>query len=389
MNSLKEELIILINSFFGGIINGVMFVYINNFNLPNILYTVLVFSSYFGSILSSLIFGSIVINNKNYINISLFGIFGPFISIILLLSYDPILYVLSLFIFNSTHLATYFAFLRYYLDVKINFKFSLYLTIGLAASQIFLLFLDIIFIIYLLIVAYLVFFVIYLAKNRNKELISEIYLLERIDNALDKLEASLVQFSIFESNNFPFKFKDIKIDNILLYNLFVLLGYSILWTTLVNFTNFVNLGSFYPLFLFINNLFTVILYKIYPNTLDLKKIIIGFILRAIIGIFIIGFLMVKLSDMKYMIIFVSILYILTSISWTLFQYFFDMYILKYNPEKFGRISLFRNVGGLFGSLFYLSFKDLFLASIIGIFFIFLSIIWFDALVIHKRTTNNK
>jgi len=71
-----------------------------------------------------------------------------------------------------------------------------------------------------------------------------------------------------------------------------------------------------------------------------------------------------------------VLFILAAFSWTMFQYFFDNYIILNYPQKFGNIYLFRNLGGAIGSLllYYISVQyGLFLSFIIlGISFFFLN-----------------
>ncbi|WP_231434331.1 hypothetical protein [Candidatus Nanopusillus massiliensis] len=119
----------------------------------------------------------------------------------------------------------------------------------------------------------------------------------------------------------------------------------------------------------------MILYKIYKREINFRNIKIGIFSRFFIGIIILLSLIFSLSKI-YNGIILTVLFILAAFSWTMFQYFFDNYIILNYLQKFGNIYLFRNLGGAIGSLllYYISVQyGLFLSFIIlGISFLFLN-----------------
>jgi hypothetical protein len=380
----KEKIIIISNSLVGGMLNSLFFVYPYYFNFPSNIYYSLISISYIGSIISSVIFGNIKINEKNYINNAMIGVIGPLLSSILLIYPNIYLLILSFLLFSITTSSTYFSFLLYYKDVSLNFHFNIYWTFGEIIPQISLLFLSLIYNIYIVAILLLLSIMIIIYRKLYLFIFSSAYelnLLERIDKMFSVAENNIDKFGavypIFESLIFPLNIKKLRIGYLELYNLFVLIGFSLVWTSLVYSVNMFSLSIIFPFLLFINGLYSSILYKIYKREINFRKIKIGILSRFLIGIIILLSLLLSLSKI-YNAIIILILFILAAFSWTMFQYFFDNYIILNYPQKFGNIYLFRNLGGTIGSLllYYISVQyGLFLSFIIlGISFFFLNYI---------------
>ncbi|MFP3167086.1 MAG: hypothetical protein RXQ68_01525 [Candidatus Nanopusillus sp.] len=378
----KEKIIIISNNLVGGMLNSLFFVYPYYFNFPSSVYFSLVAISYIGSIISSAIFGNVKINDKNYINISMIGVIGPLLTSILLVYPNIYLLILSFLLFTITYSSTYFSFLLYYKDVSLNFYFNIYWTFGEVIPQIFLLFLSIIYNIYIVSIILLLSIMVIMYRKLYLFLFSSAYeldLLERIDKMFSVAENNIDKFGalypIFEGLVFPMNIKKLRIGYLELYNLFVLIGFSLVWTSLVYSVNIFSLSIIFPFLLFINGLYTSILYKIYKREINFENIKIGILSRFLIGIIILLSLILSLSKI-YNAIILLILFILAAFSWTMFQYFFDNYIILNYPQKFGNVYLFRNLGGTIGSLllYYISVQyGLFLSFIIlGISFFFLN-----------------
>jgi hypothetical protein len=378
----KEKIIIISNSLFGGMLNSLFFVYPYYFNFSSNIYYSLVAISYIGSILSSAIFGNIKINEKNYINIAMIGIIGPLLSSILLIYPNVYLLILSFLLFTITTSSTYFSFLLYYKDVSLNFHFNIYWTFGEIVPQISLLFLSLIYNIYIVAILLVLSIMIIIYRKLYLFIFSSAYelnLLERIDKMFSIAENNIDKFGaiypIFEGLIFPMNIKKLRIGYLELYNLFVLIGFSLVWTSLVYSVNIFSLSTIFPFLLFINGLYTSILYKIYKREINFGNIKIGILSRFLIGIIILLSLILSLSKI-YNAIVLLMLFILAAFSWTMFQYFFDNYIILNYPQRFGNVYLFRNLGGAIGSLllYYISVQyGLFLSFIIlGISFFFLN-----------------
>jgi hypothetical protein len=343
----KEKIIIISNSLVGGMLNSLFFVYPYYFNFSSNIYFSLISISYIGSIISSAIFGNIKINEKNYINIAMIGVIGPLLSSILLVYPNVYLLILSFLLFTITYSSTYFSFLLYYKDVSLNFHFNIYWTFGEVIPQISLLFLSLIYNIYIVSIILLLSIIIIMYRKLYLFLFSSVYeldLLERIDKMFSVAENNIDKFGaiypIFEGLIFPLNIKKLRIGYIELYNLFVLIGFSLVWASLVYSVNIFSLSIIFPFLLFIDGLYTSILYKIYKREINFRKIKIGILSRFLIGIIILLFLILSLSKI-YNAIIILILFILAAFSWTMFQYFFDNYIILNYPQKFGNIYLFR------------------------------------------------
>jgi len=378
----KEKIIIISNNLVGGMLNSLFFVYPYYFNFPSSVYYSLVSISYIGSIISSAIFGNIKINDKNYINIAMIGIIGPLLSSIILVYPNVYLLILSFLLFTITYSSTYFSFLLYYKDVSLNFHFNIFWTFGEIIPQISLLFISLIYNIYIVAILLLLSIMIIIYRKLYLFIFSSAYelnLLERIDKMFSVAENNIDKFGviypIFEGLIFPLNIKKLRIGYLELYNLFVLTGFSLVWTSLVYSVNMFSLSTFFPFLLFINGLYTSILYKIYKREINFGNIKIGILSRFLIGIIILLSLILSLSKI-YNAIVLLILFILAAFSWTIFQYFFDNYIILNYPQRFGNVYLFRNLGGAIGSLllYYISVQyGLFLSFIIlGISFFFLN-----------------
>jgi hypothetical protein len=378
----KEKIIIISNSLLGGMLNSLFFVYPYYFNFSSNVYYFLVSISYIGSIICSAIFGNIKINEKNYINIAMIGIIGPLLSSMLLIYPNIYLLILSFFLFTITYSSTYFSFLLYYKNVSLNFYFNIYWTFGQIIPQILLIFISIIYNIYIIAILLLLSIIIIVHRKLYLFLFSSAYeldLLERIDKMFLIAENNIDKFGtiypIFEGLIFPLNIKKLRIGYLELYNLFVLIGFSLIWTSLVYSVNIFSLSTIFPFLLFINGLYTSILYRIYKREINFRNIKIGILSRFLVGIIILLSLMISLSKI-YNAIIILILFTLAAFSWTMFQYFFDNYIILNYPQKFGNVYLFRNLGGTIGALllYYISVQyGLFLALIIlGISFFFLN-----------------
>jgi len=378
----KEKIIIISNNLVGGMLNSLFFVYPYYFNFPSSVYYSLVAISYIGSIISSAIFGNIKINEKNYINIAMIGIIGPFLSSIILIYPNVYLLILSFFLFSITYSSTYFSFLLYYKDVSLNFHFNIFWTFGEIIPQISLLFISLIYNIYIVAILLLLSIMIITYRKLYLFIFSSAYelnLLERIDKMFSVAENNIDKFGviypIFEGLVFPLNIKKLRIGYLELYNLFVLIGFSLVWTSLVYSVNIFSLSIIFPFLLFINGLYTSILYKIYKREINFRNIKIGILSRFLIGIIILLSLILSLSKIFNAIV-LLILFILAAFSWTMFQYFFDNYIILNYPQRFGNVYLFRNLGGAIGSLllYYISVQyGLFFSFIIlGISFFFLN-----------------
>ncbi|MCG2868824.1 MAG: hypothetical protein L7H07_02005 [Candidatus Nanopusillus sp.] len=378
----KEKIILISNNLVGGMLNSLFFVYPYYFNFPSNVYYSLISISYIGSIISSAIFGNIRINEKNYINIAMIGVIGPLLSSLLLIYPNIYLLILSFFLFNITTSSTYFSFLLYYRDVSLNFYFNIYWTFGEIIPQISLIFLSLIYNIYIVFILLLLSTLIIIYRKLYLFLFSSAYelnLLKKIDKMFSIAENNIDKFGtlypIFEGLIFPLNIKKLRIGYLELYNLFVLIGFSLVWASLVYSVNVFSLSTIFPFLLFINGLYTSILYKIYKREINFRNIKIGIFSRFFIGIIILLSLIFSLSKI-YNAIILTVLFILAAFSWTMFQYFFDNYIILNYPQKFGNIYLFRNLGGAIGSLllYYISVQyGLFLSFIIlGISFLFLN-----------------
>jgi len=380
----KEKIIIISNSLVGGMLNSLFFVYPYYFNFPSNVYYSLVAISYIGSIISSAIFGNIKINDKNYINIAMIGIIGPLLSSIILIYPNVYLLILSFLLFTITYSSTYFSFLLYYKDVSLNFHFNIFWTFGEIIPQISLLFLSLIYNIYIVSILLLLSIMIIIYRKLYLFIFSSAYelnLLERIDKMFSVAENNIDKFGVIylisEGLIFPLNIKKLRIGYLELYNLFVLIGFSLVWTSLIYSVNIFSLSTIFPFLLFINGLYASILYKIYKREINFRNIKIGILSRFLIGIIILSSLILSLSKI-YNAILLLILFILAAFSWTMFQYFFDNYIILNYPQRFGNVYLFRNLGGAIGSLllYYISVQyGLFLSFIIlGISFFFLNYI---------------
>jgi len=378
----KEKIIIISNSLVGGMLNSLFFVYPYYFNFSSNVYYSLISISYIGSIISSAIFGNIKINEKNYTNIAMIGIIGPLLSSMLLIYPNIYLLMLAFLLFTITYSATYFSFLLRYKDVSLNFYFNIYWTFGQIIPQILLIFISVIYSIYIVSIILLLSIIIIMYRKLYLFLFSSAYeldLLERIDRMFSVAENNIDKFgatySIFEGLIYPLNIKKLRIGYLELYNLFVLVGFSLIWASLVYSVNIFSLSMIFPFLLFINGLYTSILYKIYKREIDFRKIKIGILSRFLVGIVILLSLILSLSKI-YNAMILLMLFILAAFSWTMFQYFFDNYIILNYPQKFGNIYLFRNLGGTIGSLllYYISVQyGLFLSFIIlGISFFFLN-----------------
>jgi len=378
----KEKIIIISNSLLGGMLNSLFFVYPYYFNFPSNIYYFLIFISYIGSIISSAIFGNIKINEKNYINIAMIGIIGPFLSSMLLIYPNIYLLMLAFLLFIITYSATYFSFLLRYKDVSLNFYFNIYWTFGQIIPQILLIFISVVYSIYIVSILLILSTIIILHRKLYLFLYSSTYeldLLERIDRIFSVAEKNIDKFGviypIFEGLIYPLNIKKLRIGYLELYSLFVLVGFSLVWASLVYSVNRFSLSMIFPLLLFINGLYTSILYKIYKREINFRNIKIGILARFLIGIIILLSLALSLSEI-YNVMILLVLFILAAFSWTMFQFFFDNYIILNYPQKFGNIYLFRNMGGAIGALLLYTISvqyGLFLAFIIlGISFFFLN-----------------
>jgi len=381
MNS-KEKIIIISNSLLGGILNSLFFVYPYYFNFSSNVYYFLVSISYIGSIISSAIFGNIKINEKNYINIAMIGIIGPLLSSMLLIYPNIYLLILAFFLFTITYPSTYFSFLLRYKDVSLNFYFNIYWTFGQIILQILLIFISIVYSIYIVSILLIISIIIILHRKLYLFLYSSTYeldLLEKIDRIFSVAEKNIdklgVIYPIFEGLIYPLNIKKLRIGYLELYNLFVLVGFSLVWASLVYSVNIFSLSMIFPFLLFINGFYTSILYKIYKREINFRNIKIGILVRFLMGIIILLSLALSLSEI-YNAMILLVLFILAAFSWTMFQFFFDNYTILNYPQKFGNIYLFRNIGGAIGALllYILSVQyGLFLAFIIlGISFFFLN-----------------
>ena len=381
MNS-KEKIIILSNSLLGGMLNSLFFVYPYYFNFPSNVYYFLVSISYIGSIISSAIFGNIKINEKNYTNIAMIGIIGPLLSSMLLIYPNIYLLMLAFLLFTITYPSTYFSFLLHYKDVSLNFYFNIYWTFGQIIPQILLIFISIIYNIYIVSILLILSTIIILHRKLYLFLFSsthELNLLERIDKMFSVAEKNIdkfgVMYPIFESLVYPLNIKKLRIGYLELYSLFVLVGFSLVWASLVYSVNIFSLSIIFPFLLFINGLYASILYKIYKREINFRNIKIGILTRFLMGIIILLSLALSLSEI-YNAMILLVLFVLAAFSWTVFQFFFDNYIILNYPQKFGNIYLFRNMGGAIGALllYIISIQyGLFLAFIIlGISLFFLN-----------------
>lgn len=252
----KEKIIIISNNLVGGILNSLFFVYPYYFNFSSNVYFSLISISYIGSIISSAIFGNIKINEKNYINIAMIGVIGPLLSSILLFYPNIYLLILSFLLFTITYSSTYFSFLLYYKDVRLNFYFNIYWTFGEVIPQISLLFLSIIYNIYIVSIILLLSIIIIMYRKLYLFLFSSVYeldLLERIDKMFSVAENNIDKFGaiypIFEGLIFPLNIKKLRIGYIELYNLFVLIGFSLVWASLVYSVNIFSLSIIFPFFI--------------------------------------------------------------------------------------------------------------------------------------------
>jgi hypothetical protein len=381
MNS-KEKIIILSNSLLGGMLNSLFFVYPYYFNFPSNVYYFLVSISYIGSIISSAIFGNIKINEKNYTNIAMIGIIGPLLSSMLLIYPNIYLLMLAFLLFTITYPSTYFSFLLHYKDVSLNFYFNIYWTFGQIIPQILLIFISIIYNVYIVSILLILSTIVILHRKLYLFLSSsthELDLLERIDKMFSVAEKNIDKFGviypIFEGLVYPLNIKKLRIGYLELYSLFVLVGFSLVWASLVYSVNIFSLSMIFPFLLFINGLYTSILYKIYKREINFRNIRIGILARFLMGVIILLSLALSLSEI-YNAMILLVLFILAAFSWTMFQFFFDNYIILNYPQKFGNIYLFRNIGGAIGALLLYTISvqyGLFLAFIIlGISFFFLN-----------------
>ena len=380
--NIKEKIIILSNSLFGGMLNSLFFVYPYYFNFPSNVYYFLVSISYIGSMISSAIFGNIKINEKNYTNIAMIGIIGPLLSSMLLIYPNIYLLMLAFLLFTITYPSTYFSFLLHYKDVSLNFYFNIYWTFGQIIPQIFLIFISIIYNVYIVTILLIISTIVILHRKLYLFLFSsthELDLLERIDKMFSVAEKNVDKFGviypIFEGLVYPLNIKRLKIGYLELYSLFVLVGFSLVWASLVYSVNIFSLSMIFPFLLFINGLYTSILYKIYKREINFRNIKIGILARFLMGVIILLSLALSLSEI-YNAMILLVLFILAAFSWTMFQFFFDNYIILNYPQKFGNIYLFRNIGGAIGALLLSTISvqyGLFLAFIIlGISFFFLN-----------------
>ncbi|BBL45655.1 hypothetical protein MJ1_0502 [Nanobdella aerobiophila] len=379
----KERIILLSNNLLSGILNSIYFVYPSFYHFNSSIYFFIVFISYFGSILSSIIFGNIKVNGNNYIKWSLVGIAGPLLSILFLFYPNTYLYIFSYLLFSFTYYSTYFVFLLYYKDVKLNFYFNIYWTIGEIIPQISLLFVSIMLNLYIISILLLLSILVVLSREIYMFLFTEAYelnLLVKIDKIFSQIDHDISNFGtlvpLFEGLLYPINIRKLKFGYIELYNFFVLIGFSLVWSSLVFLVDKINLGNIYPLLLFINGLYTSIFYKIYKRTINNNNVNIGILSRLSMGVILIIFSVIySVLSIPINGIIMTVLFILAAYSWTMFQFFFDNFIIIKYPEKFGNVYFFRNLGGMFGSIILL-FISLFNGLILSLAILGISIFFF-------------
>lgn len=343
--NLQDKLIIFIYSFFTSLGYSLMLYSIRNFGYMDVYYSYFLALMNVGILFASLFYGYVEINEKNYISYNFIGIIAILISFFFLYYAENFFYLLlSVFFMYFIGSSVSFILIRFRKDVKLYYYFTLYGLFGFFVAQIFL-FLNLDFknIVVLSFITAFVFFIFtfsfYLKKVFKtvfRYFLEEYGLLATTEKVLMKMEDTL------------FKFVG-KPSRISLINFVTVVLYTIYWTALLTISAQYN--TYFPIFLFLNNLSLAITYNILPKNEKIKEIffksLYGIVLRFI-GVI---SLLLILEKSIYNLLILFLFYILAAVSWGIFSFYMDDYILKKKESEYGFVSFFRNFASVCGSIF--------------------------------------
>jgi len=349
----KEKIIILIYMLLTNVGYSFILYAIKNFEYPDVFYSYAITTLYVSSLLASLLYGNIEINERNYVFFNFLGIFSTLISIFFLVYPKNFTYILLSIIFSYfIGSSTSYAMIRVKKDVGLYYYFTLYGLFGFVLAQI-LIFIKMDFQ-YLILLTFFSFFLvtILLFSFYFKKFLD--FIISSIKEEYGILGTIERVMSYVEKNGEGVSFKLIGKPSILsLLNFIVLIIFSVFWTSLVTKSSTFNV--YYPVFMFSNSLFTAISYKYLKKKPDVHKSLIGLYIRMFsIGVLL--FMLINDLNNVYLYLF---LYILASISWAIFSFYMDDYVLNVKNSEYGYVIFFRNIASIIGAS---------LVSIIGIYY---------------------
>jgi len=339
----RDKLIILVYQLVTNIGYAFILYAVKSFGYPPVFYSYVLTTIYISNLLSALLYGNIAMNEKNYVFYGFLGIFLTLISIFLLIypenfNFIILSVVFSFFLGSSTS----YAFIRVKKDVRLYYYFTIYGLFGYIVAQLLLLTnLDFHYLVILTFISFFIvtvmLFVFYFKKFLD-------FIISSIKEEYGLLGTMERIVSYMENKGEEISFKFIGKPTVLSYvNFLFLFIFSVFWTSLVTLSSSYN--NYYPMFLLLNGLFTAVLYKYLKKTPSIHKSLIGVIIR-IIAVALILFSFVSGFNNLYIY---AIFYILAGISWAIFSYYMDDFVLNKRHEEYGYVVFFRNLASITGA----------------------------------------
>ncbi|MEM0379625.1 MAG: hypothetical protein QXG71_02620 [Nanopusillaceae archaeon] len=357
----KDKLVIAIYSFFTSLSYSLMLYSIRNFGYNDVYYSYFLTCVNFGILFSSLVYGNIKINEKNYFLYNFIGFFAILLSFFFLYYAENFFYLLlsSIFMYFLGS-SINFIIIRSKKDISLYYYFSLYGLFGLLAIQIFL-FLNLNFKIIVLLSFFFVFLsIIFLFSFYFKKLLKILFYYFAEEYGILATTEKILNYIENEDGSDLFRFVG-KPSKISIINFIIAFFYLIYWTALITISSAYN--TFFPIFLFLNNLGLTVSYKILPKKENNSDLFLNSLYGLILRFFGVLFLLFVYNIGFYNVLLLSLFYLLASISWGIFSFYMDDYILNKKENEYGFVSFFRNLAAILGSIF------------VGIFGIELSLIF--------------
>jgi len=339
----RDKLIILIYQLVTNIGYAFILYAVKSFGYPEVFYSYVIATIYISNLLSALLYGNITMNEKNYIFYGFLGIFLTLISVFLLIYPENFTFIILSVIFSFfLGSSTTYAFLRVKRDVKLYYYFTIYGLLGFIIAQ--LLLLTNLSFHYLIILTFISFFIItivlfifYFKKFLD-------FIVSSIKEEYGLLGTMERIVSYMENKGEAISFKLIGKPSLLSYiNFLFLFIFSVFWTSLVTLSSAYN--NYYPMFLLLNGLFTALFYKYLKKAQSIYKSLIGVIMRVLSIILILVSVIYGLSNPYIYAIF----YILAGISWAIFIFYMDDFVLNKKNEEYGYVVFFRNLASIIGA----------------------------------------
>ncbi|RIB35296.1 MAG: hypothetical protein BXU00_02080 [Candidatus Nanoclepta minutus] len=338
----RDKLTILFFSIFTNIGYSLILYSIKSFGYSDIYYTYFLSVFYLSSLLSALLYGNIEINEKNYVFYNFLGMFATLISIFFLYNPDRFINIILSTVFSYLiGSATSFSIIRYKKDVGLYYYFTLYGLFGYLIAQA-LLFSNLGFNMIVL-MSFFSFFIVniilfsFYFEKFSKFIINSIKedygLLGTIDRLINYVEV--------EEEKFSMKFVG-RPTIISLINLLVGILYSLFWSVLVIKSSVYN--AYYPMFLFVNSISSLFIYKFMKKTNSMLPSLVGVTLRMF-SVVILLYMLIKGIDSLSLYF---VLYMLAGVSWAEFSYYMDNYVLMKGGEEYGYVTFFRNLSSIVG-----------------------------------------